>query len=295
MTVTSDPNFSNATRTYVIYVPSTYDSNKAAPLMFWYHGQYGSAIAEAKSSKYTKLGEEHGLISVYPQGKGDGGCGTGWNVGSLDPALKNTCIQKQASQCCYESCQALKACTNDEHAQCRWSTCYDDIAFLKDLLHDLSNELCLDDEHLFSSGGSNGGMMQHWIYQNLPGQFVGIVPVYGLPLFGMNGVPTANKNTWIMAMHDRSDTIIPDQGGWAGGWNYASSDEVYGQWAELKGCESTASPVVTPYDGGAKHIACTEWKNCDTGRVMHCLYDGQHGSWPSEGEDLTWWFWAQTF
>merc|ERR1719473_2423600 len=100
-------------------------------------------------------------------------------------------------------------------------------------------------------------MMQHWLYSQIPTQFMSYVPVYGLPLVGFLDAPTALQDKWIMAIHDRTDDVIPD-------------------------------------DGGKDNMACTEWPNCQVGRVIHCLYDGRHGSWPENEEQLTWWFWNQT-
>ena len=56
--------------------------------------------------------------------------------------------------------------------------------------------------------------------------------------------------------------------------------------------------VTTAFDGGEKNLACVEWLNCATKgaehRVMKCLYDGHHGSWPEQGESLAWWFFNQS-
>ena len=295
-TVVTDSNFPNTTRSYALYVPTSYNASKASPLMFYFHGQGGNALKEAKSLQFKEIGDETGMISVYPQGLGDGNCGTGWNVGSLDSHISSTCRRNTSGTCCYSSCKTLGLCSDDANAGCRWSTCHDDIAFVFELLQHLSSQLCIDIDHVFSTGASNGGMMQHWLYAKLPKVFKSFVPVYGLPLVGFLEVLPALESTWIMAIHDRSDDIIPDQGGFSpDGWNYVSSKQTYGQWAKIKGCNAADSPIVTPYDGGFLHMACTEWQSCRVGRVVHCLYDGEHGSWPENEEKLTYWFWNQTF
>lgn len=66
--------------------------------------------------------------------------------------------------------------------------------------------------------------MTHWLYANMPTTFAAWVPIYGLPLTGFATVPTSVAPSSIMALHDRSDTVIPASGGWAGGWNYSNSD-----------------------------------------------------------------------
>jgi len=51
--------------------------------------------------------------------------------------------------------------------------------------------------------------------------------------------------------------------------------------------------VNTPYDGGDWDIRCMEYKDCVDGRVMQCMYDGHHGSWVENAENLAWWFFKQ--
>ena len=122
------------------------------------------------------------------------------------------------------------------------------------------------------------------------------MPVYGLPLKNHLDVPDALKGTSILSMHDRSDTVIPWGGGEAGGWEYESGKAVADSWAKVHNCELAASvPVKTPYDGGAKNVACQWYGKCADdeyadGTVMFRLYDGHHGDWPAEGTDLAMWF-----
>lgn len=62
--------------------------------------------------------------------------------------------------------------------------------------------------------------MTHWLYSHLPTTFAAWVPIYGLPLVGFGNVPSSVTPSSIMALHDRSDKVIPAAGGWAEGWNY---------------------------------------------------------------------------
>ena len=264
------------------------------PALFYFHGQYGTAMDDASKFKYKNVGEKNGYVSVFGQGLGDGNCGTGWNVGSGNQSA--TCTS-DAGSCCYDSCKALHVCTADNQpgAKCGWSTCHSDIAFLASLVTHLSASLCLDLDALFVTGGSNGGMMTHYIYSQLAPMFAAYVPMYGLPLMGFAIVPTAASHSSIMALHDRSDQIIPANGGLAGGWYYESTDTVYEKWAAIKGCNAVPHSIVTPFDGPANaNLACLEYGGCRRGRVIRCLYDGTHGSQFRDYATMTWWFFAQT-
>lgn len=288
-----DGNFGEIDRTYIAYVPQSYDQNDPTPLLMWFHGQYGSALSDAnRNLKFTN----YDFISVYLQGLSeDGGCGTGWNVGWA--GHKNTCQSSGVSAgCCYQSCKSLGYCTGNGRNQnnCGWSTCYSDIAFTSDLLASLGDELCLDLDAIFASGWSNGGMIQHWIATNLPTTFAALIPVFGLPLDGFTDVPDTLRRTAILSLHGRSDTVIPVDGGLAGGWYYESTSTIIGIWARIHGCSSNPTSVSTPYDGGNKNFACTEYLGCSSGkRVMRCLYDGTHSSSIPNHEALTWWFFQQ--
>lgn len=330
MSIKDTANRLHGTRGYQEYIPTSYDSETPMPIIFYFHGQYSNAKSDAEGAKYMEVGEKQGFMSVYPQGLGqkkdakianhsdandnslmdlswdeligaesadDGAenCGTGWNTGAMghDP---NTCNSKakKSGTCCYETCVSLDVCTgDDDDTNCGWSTCFDDTYFFQEALAKITSEVCVDLDAVFLTGASNGGMMTHALYAALPTTFKAVMPVYGSPLVGHIDVPQALEDTWILQLHDRSDHTIPYMGGYAGGWNYESVDDTLSAWAEVHACDLSPVNVTTPYDGGDKNLACTEWPNCSKGRVMFCLYDGVHGSWPAHEEDLTWWFFSQ--
>jgi hypothetical protein len=138
-------------------------------------------------------------------------------------------------------------------------------------------------------------MLTHWLYARLPTAFAALVPVYGLPLRGFAEVPAALEPASILALHDRSDEVIPEAGGFAGGWFYATSDEVYGLWSALKGCAPAPSAIEVPFPSAPNaNLACREYLGCRRGRVVRCLYDGHHGDGFRDLEAMSWWFLNQT-
>lgn len=209
-----DPLLGESRRSYILYVPSGYDMLASVPVVFFFHGQWGDAEYDANHTRYNDEAELHGFIAVYPQGLSDGNCGTGWNVGSLNES--GTCIALASSDsCCYDSCRELSVCDADgAAAHCAWSTCYNDTNFMSSLLLALSTDLCIDLGAIFATGQSNGGMLVHYLYAQLPSTFAAFVPVYGLPLIGFDSVPpgmAASRS--IMSLHGRSDDVIPANGG----------------------------------------------------------------------------------
>lgn len=291
----NDTNANAIQRRYTQFVPEGIDPTAPPPLMFWFHGQYGHGKSDAEASTYV----DYPMVQLYPQGLGPqdgGGCGTGWNTGPSGHDSSTCKKEAFGSTCCYDSCMGLGVCSGGgANAACGWATCYDDVDFVKALLDHAGKRLCFDMDAVFVTGASNGGMMTHYLYQALPDTFRAVLPVYGSPLVGYNQVVQANQDTSILQLHDRSDTIIPVAGGDGDGWYYEPAADVLGSWAALHGCAADASPVTTPYDGGSVELSCTEWLGCTDGkRVMLCMYDGQHGSWPSQGEALSYWFFNST-
>lgn len=227
-------------------------------------------------------------MAVFPQGHreaGDVGEDSGWNVGTAGD--NSTCTAKTSGANCLVSCHKLGKC-----GPCNWSTCYDDVHFIQRLLTKLEEDLCLDSERFFAVGESNGAMLVHHLIQQLPGRFLAAVPVFGSPLLGylvgaeyqLIAEQALARRTSILQLHDRSDTVIPWQGGESGdGWLYESRDRALGVWASLHACEKHPVLMDTIYSDGPANIKCFAYPGCRTGgRVTFCMYDGTHGVWPDQ-------------
>jgi len=282
-------------RHYGLAVPTTYEPAKPTPLLVYFHGQ-SDAWPPAEEG-YHSLGEKHRFITVYPRGYGDfnGKDRAGyiaWNVGLMDEGLakaNDTCFENTVPTC-YDSCKG-------QCSRCAWSTCVDDVLFVKQMIGALAKDYNIDHQSIFATGCSNGGMFTHYLASREPHLFRAVMPIYGLPLAGRLHVPPALRNVPILQMHDRSDTTIPWQGGMsADGWVYEAMSTAMSTWARVHGCLSSTHlrGVATPFDGGNKNFVCQEYKRC-TGRVISCFYDGTHGSWPASGqiEGIAWWFFSQ--
>lgn len=280
-------------RQYALSVPSSYDPTLSTPLLMYFHGQGDEWPSEY--TNYHSLGEQHNFISVYPRGYGDFGGQDQedyitWNTGLLDNGIEqadDTCFEG-TEPTCYDSCSVC--------SRCSWSTCVNDVQFIEELIAKLSQEYTINPDAVFVTGSSNGGMFTHYFASQKPELVRAVMPIFGLPLVGQMNVPKALSTVPILQMHDRFDTVIPWEGGMTyDGWIYESMTTVMAVWARTHKCESSVKlkGVNTPYDGGLKDIRCMEYHQCQGGRVMNCMYDGQHGAWPHNIEKLTWWFFSQ--
>jgi poly(3-hydroxybutyrate) depolymerase len=168
------------------------------------------------------------------------------------------------------------------------------------MLNSLANTLCIDMNRVYIHGMSNGGMLTHYLAQQLPDVFAAVAPMDALPLFGHGDYPAALNQVAYLQLYDRSDSVIPAGGGNSTGWIYVSLDHVQEDWAKIHECATETSSVATEFDGGTTQNAFMEYKSCKTGRrVMRCLYDGVHASSPRSisGKDITadmvMWFFLQ--
>jgi len=149
-------------RSYVLYVPSTYKSNRPMPLVFNFHGLGSTGLAQFGYSELSTLAEKFKFILVSPNGLGNS-----WNGGF----------------CC-----GFAAENN-----------IDDVGFTSDMIDAISSEYCVNSDRIFSTGISNGGFMSYRLACDLSDRIAAIGPVAAanvtvscdpsgpVPVIAMNG------------------------------------------------------------------------------------------------------------
>jgi polyhydroxybutyrate depolymerase len=55
-------------RTYYLYIPKSYNTDRPMPLVLVFHGDEGSGKSISKVTKFNQLAEKNGFILVYPDG-----------------------------------------------------------------------------------------------------------------------------------------------------------------------------------------------------------------------------------
>jgi len=290
-----DPEFPqySGKRTFAQFIPSSYDMNTRTNIFMFLHGWDDDWHGEAfgtDGTKYNKLAKKHGFITMYPKGKADSqdGSGISWNYGTNNDT--STCTKDNDGWECYDSCKATNRCT-----RCSWSSCYDDFAFLKTFVKWIHRNFCVDKIYLI--GSSNGGMMVYQLASLYPDLFDGYFPIFGLHLQGYLLTPPELTDKPLFHLHDRSDDTIPWRGGDAG-WLYVSLNQTFNRWGKVHGCEGGRKIMPTKWSGDndpdGRNLTCWEYTKCDTPQA-YCLYDGQHGDWPTYLERLQiWWLFHKT-
>jgi len=226
-------------REYVLNLPANYDQNRAYRLIFTWHWRGGNAndvvTSSAGTGPYYGLESRAGGSAIFVSPEGLGDNGT----------------------------------SGWENPQGR------DITFLRDMLTYFNANLCIDQQRIFSTGFSYGGMMSIAVGCALGNVFRAIAPMSGaeysgcvsgtnpVAFWGAHG--TANGADGVVAIAD----------------GRAARDEFLSR----NGCGTTTSSV--------SPSPCVTYQGCRAGYpVTWCEFNGGHSPW-SPSSQAVWDFFAQ--
>lgn len=308
-TTTLSGTFDGVKRTWRVYVPSSYSSDTAVPLVVSTHGWGGSGKQDESGSGLTTTGGNY--IAVFPDGYADNsnfGSWGSWNcVGStLSPGPDGQTCTSSAdpkNTYCYQSCNGCKGADG-----CDWTTCIDDITstgigatdvngFIPQLYDYMEENFCIDTTREYHSGFSNGGMFTYQAGASMSSRLAAIAPVAGSFHNGFNQAPTSKVP--LLDIHGVNDKTVPANSTTsADGWHYTPINSgIVPNWVKANGC---SSPVASPYtgslgisasDASKYQLGCVDW-GCD---VVSCAWSGSHqyfGSASLNG-NLVWSFLSQ--
>lgn len=225
------------TRTANVHVPQSYDPSKPTPVVFNFHGFTSDAAQEDLLAGMSAKADVAGFIAVHPEGTGNP---KSWNAGACcgDAVSKNT----------------------------------DDIGFIKALLDQAEQTLCVDTKRVFATGMSNGGFLSHRIGCELADRFAAVAPVAGV--LGMQQC-NPSRPMPVIHFHGTLDPLVPYDGSPLLGFH--SVPDTFAGWAQRNGC-TDAQPVEV-YRNMDSH--CAQYSRCAGGvEVTLCTVDGGGHTWP---------------
>jgi hypothetical protein len=224
---------SGTTREYILKIPDNYDTNHAYKLIFGWHWRGG--VANDVATGNIIGGPYYGLQS------------------------------RSAGSAIFVAPEGLDmgwANTNDR-----------DITFLKAMLALFESKLCIDQQRIFSTGFSYGGMMSDTIGCEMADVFRAIAPMSDALYSGCREPNTHPIAVWMA--HGDNDTTVPLADGMAALNKFLSRNQ----------CGTQTAPV-TP-------SPCVQYQGCATGYpVTWCLFSGGHMPW-SPSSDAVWTFFNQ--
>ncbi len=253
--------FEGQARTYVVYLPTSYDPAAPMPMVLTLHGRYGSGAGTAAFTGMNRIAEESGFIAVYPDGLQNPGAtspyDTGWNYFWGVPGVPLDGP--------------------------------DDAAFLSDLVADLSLDLTIDPARIYVSGLSNGGFMVHHLACNDPLQYAGYATVAGSAYLGMQNACQREVPIDMLIIHGTDDDNVT----WEGNRQVINGREVFltwpisdafGYWAVHNRCDmETIETIDIPQSGLSPQtgVRVLRLDSCESGGsvVLYGIIGGGH-NWP---------------
>lgn len=219
-------------RTVLVHVPPGYEGSSATPLVLNMHGFTSNPTQQIAFSGMNPVADAEGFLVAYPAGTDNS-----WNAGV----------------CCGI------AASGD----------VDDVGFLREVVAELSTQLCVDPTRVYATGMSNGGYMSHRLGCEASDLFAAVAPVAGAI-----GIPSceAERPLPVVAYHGTEDNLVP----------YESGRDGAVEWAVSNGCGP--DPTETTMYGKSR---CERWTDCADGvEVELCTLEDMGHCWPGGSEQL---------
>ena len=193
-------------RSYLLYVPASYDGSSDWPLVINFHGFNDTAAGQVGISQMNAVADTAGYLVAYPQGLlvanpfADGAVSTGWNVGG--GAISEN----------------------------------DDIDFSKEVINHIVNDYRVDASRIHVTGFSMGANMSYEFVCAFSNDIASFATVSGQ----MDTVLLENcnpgKSLSFLQIHGDADPIVPFNGAEAGGFVLPVVTETASFWAEGNNC-----------------------------------------------------------
>lgn len=244
-TITESIDVDGINRTYIVYVPASYDSMTATPLMFNFHGFTQQASQHMATSAMRPVADTAGFILVYPQGSGFFGI-PHWNVG---------------------------AWTNGSTA--------DDLSFTGAMIDTLAANYNIDLNRVYSCGYSNGGYFSFELACQMSNRIAAIGSVGGKMSTETFNACDPEHPTPVVTIHGTSDgtvayaTSAPS--------NSKTVPETNEYWVDFNNLNATPSIVDIPDtntgDGSTVEHYMYRNSNDDCVAVDHYKVEGGGHDW----------------
>jgi polyhydroxybutyrate depolymerase len=224
-----------AVRPYSEFVPSSYSSTSAVPLVIALHGYSSSGKQLESFVNFKAVAEQRGFILVSPDGTVDATGNQFWN--------------------------ATEVC-------CNFFSEVDDDAYLISILNDMESKYSIDRKRIYFVGHSNGGFMSYRMACKHSDRIAAIASLAGATFLSSSDCGAKNPVS-VLQIHGTSDATILFNGGAILGKQYPSATASATQWAAFNSCSSNAVPradkldLVTSIAGSETSIK--SWNDCRNG------------------------------
>lgn len=271
-------------RTYRVLRPE--QGGAPAPVILVFHGWGGNENEFLQDATVATLARERGYLVAAPRGLGSEDPDQSFNSWSfrgsttgLDGDGLNALVSGDSTAICDDSKTpnyAYPSCADIRSNTCSWTHCQvDDVEFAVDLLKQLGAEYCVDLDHVYAVGGSNGGMFTWELAQNPKSAPLlrAIAPVIGLPHRGYLNPPGKSGPLPALLITGLEDEAVPP-GAWeddaftttsngSDRYFYTGASAIMRTWSEAHNC-STQAPA-RPFESASANADCRTYCESEGG------------------------------
>ncbi|HEX4145351.1 MAG TPA: alpha/beta hydrolase-fold protein [Pirellulales bacterium] len=236
-----------------LQIPEGHKPDGKAPLVLLLHGAGGSGSGMLDKDGWAAKADKEGFVAVAPDGV---------------PLRPGTPADFRTNPRLWNSGQ-LKARSP--------RAAIDDVAYVGQLLDELSKKVPFDADRTFCSGHSNGGAMTFRLAEQIPQRFRAIGTVAGLMTADVARFKKPLPTLFILGTQD---PLMPLAGGevklpWGSRQNSPVADSL-ATWAAAMGC--TTEPTILSDRDGLKRV---EYRSKSGGPALSVIYIEGHGHhWP---------------
>ncbi|MBD2183261.1 hydrolase [Planktothrix sp. FACHB-1355] len=234
-------------RTYYLYAPPSYRSNRPMPLILAFHGGRGQGERLAQTTGFNDLADREGFIVVYPDG-----IDKHWNDGVNTPGFDSS---------------------------------IDDVGFVKALIDEIGRSKNIDRRRIYATGISNGGFFTLRLACEMSERIAAFAPVAATMPVKLKSKCNLKKPVSILMIGGTNDRFVPWEGGQAikGGDEIMSVVDTFEFWKQQNACVSREQvnrlPNNAPRDG--TQVESSTYSGCRANAEVRLLtIEGGGHTWP---------------
>ncbi len=248
-----NPAGTNVSRTYSVYVPTSYNSSSSMPLMFCYHGTGSNSLQIEQLTGFDLIADTANFIIVYPQALSQT---TGPQSGSVAWTTLETVAKSQAS----------------------------DLTFTSIILDSIKAHYNINTCKVYATGFSSGGFMANDVGCFLSSSFAAIASVSGSMMPAHLSACAPSHPTPYLRIHGDTDGTVSYNGGTPVGSSYDSVATVVRYWVNYDTCTKTPTQTNLPDTDTNDGTTVQDYlyPNGKKGsKVEHLKIIGGSHSWPT--------------
>ncbi len=244
----------NLERHYQIHIPKNYNKSKT-PLVIYLHGGGGN-INAAYQDGLDKMSDKYNFILAIPEGTGEkklGNIRASWNGGKWE-----------TGECCGKA---------------------DDIGFILKMINEIKNNFNINDQKIYVTGISNGGLMANRVACELSDEITAIATIAPTAIIS-DCNPT--KPISIMDIHGTADPVNPinkeepNISVFNMPYKRMTPYQIIEKWKKINSCSN--NKIIKEKNNNTKCIIYNECKN--NSKVQLCIVKNMGHTYPNGSQYL---------